>query len=467
MENWEEQNFNSEWREALQGAEATPSEQVWKNIDTRLMLGENATMKKRIVFYQRLAAASVGILFLVSGYAFFNNSNADSIAENNDPVKPATEKSTNNSNDTQPNAGTEIKQTNSSDIEVNETTSGDSFQSVLSNNNPVEREEWSDQFDVAMNSSTEIQESKSINNESLNIAKVAQPSNEQMHFQFSPVKINSELPKKVQPNDLGIAYRIADAKPAIHKKKKKATPIENSWAARGLAAGTFSQKASNLDLMQASLDHPGSAYGLQGSPSSGKSEKSKPGSSFSMSLFGGKRLTKRWLIQGGLNYLNQNAQSKTSAIEVASANSLKSGGFTSAFAPENANSVTYTTNSQINSTFQFISLPVQAGYMLVDQKLGVQLNGGISPDMFLKSVVSDRASGDETVSTAGSNTTFKTLSFSGLGGVEVSYRIAEHYRISLVPGFRYALTPVYKENSLASSKPFTADIGLRFRYVFN
>jgi hypothetical protein len=179
-----------------------------------------------------------------------------------------------------------------------------------------------------------------------------------------------------------------------------------------------------------------------------------------MSISGGKRVAKRWLLQGGLSYLNQNSKSNTSTVTVA-----QSFNTTGSIAPENFNAVTSTTESEINSTFQFISLPVQAGYMLVDQKFGVQLNGGFSPDVFLKSTVSDKAS-QETISTTGSNSTFKAVSLSGLGGVELSYRFSEHYRIALVPGFRYSLTQVYKENSLASAKPFMADIGLRFRYVF-
>ena len=177
-------------------------------------------------------------------------------------------------------------------------------------------------------------------------------------------------------------------------------------------------------------------------------------------------MAKRWVLQGGLTYLNQNSESITQFIETEMA--YNSADIKSAsFGPENSNAVTYTTDSEINSSFQFISLPVQAGYMLVDQKFGVQLNGGFSPDVFLKSTVSEKSSNTETISKAGANSTFRTISVSGLGGLELSYRFMRRYRISLAPGIRYSLTPVYKENSLASAKPFTADIGLRFRYVFN
>lgn len=466
MENWDEQNFNSEWREALQGAEATPSEQVWKNIDTRLMFGENATMKKRVLFYQRLAAASVGILFLVSGYAYWtsNSTNNQSLAEEGQ-IKTSTEKNIakeNNSNA----SDAKVDQDDTNVSTANETAGkNESSDSYVIEESDLKNTTTSNEM-IAVDPSNEVVKLKAVEKQdqtSFGTYAAADP----MYLAFSPDKLSLALPKTAKPNDLSIAYRIADAQPAIHKKKSKGISDEQTWAALGFAAGAFSQNASNLAILSADKSTPTSFSNLHTSSNSNKTEKTKPGSSFSWSLSGGKRIAKRWLLQGGLNYLNQNTQNSTSSLEVASAYSLNnSAKVSTSFAPENTNSVTYTADSEIKSTFQFISLPVQAGYMLVDQKFGVQINGGISPDLFLRSVMSDKASGTETVNTTGSNSTFKTVSLSGLGGVELSYRFAEHYRISLVPGFRYSLTPVYKENSLASAKPFIADIGLRFRYVF-
>jgi hypothetical protein len=205
---------------------------------------------------------------------------------------------------------------------------------------------------------------------------------------------------------------------------------------------------------------------LQDNSRSVKDEKIKAGTSMSFLVSAGKRIFKRWVVQGGVNYLNQTSQSNSSTIVVAQANQADSK-FASSFSPETTNSVTYTTPSEINSTFQFVSFPVQAGYMVVDRKFGVQVNGGVSPDFFWRNSVYDESTKVGAVSSAsGSNETFKAVSLAGLGGVEVSYRFSRHYRVSLVPGFRYSLTPIYKENTLASAKPFVADVGLKFRYVF-
>lgn len=465
MENWDDQHFKSEWKQAFEGAEVTPSEQVWTNIDARMMADENVNMKKRVVFYQRLAAASVGVMFLVSGYAFFAMNGDENVAESsltqqasvNPKVNP-TQETTSTAINTEALEVIQKIETNGSVVEsqVTKQTLNDGSTGLLVSENSKKNS-----FVTIPTNSTE--QSAPVYPYTDDKTRIASSTNlyDNLNIALVPAKLNPAMPKTVQPNDLSIAYRIADAMPATSKKKRKGVPAENSWAALGVAAGNFTSNASNLELLTANSNtRTASAPFLDSKSNSTKTEDNKPGSSYSMSISGGKRVARRWLLHGGLSYLNQNSKSNTSNVTIEQAYNT-----TGSIAPENFNAVTSTEESEINSTFQFISLPVQAGYMLVDQKFGVQLNGGFAPDVFLKSTVSDKVS-NETINTSGSNSTFKAVSLSGLGGVELSYRFSEHYRIALVPGFRYSLTPVYKENSLASAKPFMADIGLRFRYVF-
>ncbi len=81
MENMERQKFDDAWQDALTGAEQSPSENVWNAIDSKLTVAEGGTMKRRVIFYQRLAAAS--ILFAVvfgslTAYYVTENSNQSS-----------------------------------------------------------------------------------------------------------------------------------------------------------------------------------------------------------------------------------------------------------------------------------------------------------------------------------------------------------------------------------------------------
>lgn len=460
MENWDDQHFKSEWQQAFDGAEVTPSEQVWNTIDARIIAAENAKMKKRVVFYQRLAAASVGVMFLVSGYAFFSLDTEKNALAENTVSQPSSDKKVKSDGEVPSSDRKKIQNQHDELVVENSNGSQTNYQApnsgttgwVASRNKPRNST-------VVITDNSDFQRVADLNN-----VKPSTPASQAwsgLNIRLAPAKLNPALPVKAQPNDLAIAYRIADAMPAKRKKKGAPNHAENSWAALGLAAGSFNPSTSNLDLMNSNSNAKTfSSPQLLDKSNSTRTAETKPGSSYSMSISGGKRVGKRWLVQGGLSYLNQQSETNTSTVTVEQAFNI-----TGTNSPENFNAVTSTVESEINSTFQFISLPVQAGYMLVDQKFGVQLNGGFSPDVFLKSTISDKAT-QETVNTSGSNSTFKTISLSGLGGVELSYRFSDHYRIALVPGFRYSLTPVYKENSLASAKPFMADIGLRFRYVF-
>lgn len=466
MENWENQNFESEWKKAFEGAEVSPSGAVWQTIDVRLIHSENTIMKNRVVFYQRMAAASVGILLLVSGYLFFQPgyfTSKDSISQNKmkeDGQSPTI------TAEPKPDIKTEAAPSNTKTIlnenpidnqtvkaNLNTGDTGGTLQGslpVLSTGNPVT------QTETLNGLNQNVEESKN-NNFNLN--------NTISTVSLLPV---NPLQETFAPNNYSIAYRLADARPAVISQKKKSNLPENKWASVGFSAGSFQPGTSGGEMVQASRNAPASFSSLQVDQPTKKDEKFSPGTSMAFILSAGKRVFKRWVVQGGLSYLNQTSNSSSNIVSVAPANQLAEIKTSGSFSPEATNSVTYTTPNEINSTFQFISIPVQAGYMLVDKKFGVQINGGVSPDFFWKSSIYDQSTQETTTSSvAGSNETFKTVSLAGLCGVEVSYRFSKHYRVSLVPGFRYSFTPIYKENTLASAKPFVADIGLRFRYVFD
>ena len=499
MENWENQNFEAEWRKAFKGAEVTPSDAVWDAINMRSMHIENITMRKRVVFYQRLAAASVAILFLFSGYFLLKPSDQSSnqdrtitkatieqsipklTASGETNVQSGLNATTENQNAEGTIASDPSSKTGSNSEVASEkgvvpkntilktdnqgTIPPKNFQanvSVISNPQTYVALETKEDESNKVARQNDVRTSRKYLRESGPIASV------------HPLPVKSMLLSTVQPNDYSIAYRVADARPVVNRSKKKSNPPENVWAAVGFAAGNFSSNATGGELLQANRSSDVSSLGSQPMPfetsnRSTTAENSKPGISMAYTLSAGKRIFKKWVLQGGITYLNQSANSTASIPSVAPANQfLGSKNSNDSYSPETTFGVTYMTQNEIKSTTQFISIPIQAGYMILDRKIGIQINGGLAPDIFLKNSIYE--SGDPNgsgSSTTGTNETYKAMSLTGLGGLEVSYQLSKHYRISLVPGFRYSLTQVYKDASLASSKPFVADIGLRFRYLFS
>jgi hypothetical protein len=120
----------------------------------------------------------------------------------------------------------------------------------------------------------------------------------------------------------------------------------------------------------------------------------------------------------------------------------------------------------VDNNVQYICLPVQAGYLLVNNQFGVQVNAGLSTDLFLQNTLTPESDAlAVTVQGLGSGSPYRTINFSGLLGTEVSYKFGQHYRLALNPGLRYPLNSVFKSDNIEAT-PITFDIGLRFRYIF-
>ena len=477
-------SFERRWRNAFTGAELEPHDEVWKAIDVGLVQGENASMKKRIFYYQRLAAASAGILILFGAYSYFFNGEVENDLQSENKVDTGSGlQSKLQDHDQNLNSKTKSEQSDLSDEpKTNTNTDSSSIDPAETNPASIKNENTNLNNNSLAGDSKTSNKSASATTTVVDVnrnfvgkvenGKVASVDHNSLyHFTQGPIsELNladvSKLPTFFGPNDYSIAYRLADARPAVVAKKKPET-MEKSWASVGFSAGSFSPggvSGNNL-APRTQTNSPGTAmFDLKSTKQAASTgENIKSGSSISMAISGGKRIFKRWVLQGGVSYLSQTSSSESEVVNVAPANQVYN---TASFAPETTNSVTYETLQEINSTFQYLTGPLQLGYMVVDKKFGVQINGGISPDFFLKNSVYNESTQVETSNSSGEGEAFKTVSLSGLGSIEFSYKFFEHYRVSLMPGVRYTLTPVYNDNSFASAKPFVADIGLRFRYIF-
>jgi hypothetical protein len=113
-----------------------------------------------------------------------------------------------------------------------------------------------------------------------------------------------------------------------------------------------------------------------------------------------------------------------------------------------------------------LSIPVQAGFLIIDRKFGWQISTGVSTDLLLRNTLTDKSGSRGKVSEgAGEESPYRTFNGAALLNTELSYKIGDHYRLAVVPGFRYSFKPMLKENVTGS--PLVLDIGFRFKYLFN
>lgn len=443
----ESQRFDESFKQAFDGAELTPSDGVWTNVELELEKASGGNMKRRLIMFQLLAAAST-IFALGFGAVYYLNTEAihsqksTTVSENFTVEASAVEKE-------------KVQQPTQNQVSENATVKRD----VHTGNTPEQTNDRSKstakQFTQTSNKVFEpvpVKEESGANSKGFTMPSVGKQGVDYQYAIRKPVLVLPENAKQPEPDagEMLLARLAAEEKKYQQEAEPPATK-EKLWTSVGVAGGKYDPNMS------------GASYAMN---SSGRMSVSKPstGTSYSVGVAVGHKLSKRFVVQGGIAYLTQSAEysSNTSNNGVATlAESLKySSGLTNA---DFAATIPYS----IDNNMQFISVPLQAGYVLIDRDFAVQLNGGITTDLFLRNTLTPDDDNYKKVSqSAGQDSPYRSVNFSGLVGTEFSYKISQQYRISLTPGFRYSLNSIYKSEIGTQINPMVYDVSLRVRYIF-
>jgi hypothetical protein len=473
----ERRKFEDSFKQAFDGAEVDTSDNVWTGIELELEKAEGDKTKRRLLFYKMLAAASVTFAMCVAGIGYYIVDNKTAALNNQLAVDARIQQSADASNKTSDEGTTDAtsgQQTLSNDISAREEVRNNLPSSGLATGSVNEssgilaaKENSSDSDNNAVVVVPVFDERSEVATSDIN-SKYAERGLPSFYTARDPMLV---IPKnEVDPGALLLAQLAAKEQEfARLDKKEKENSAEKLWTSVGFAAGGFSSVNTGVSPSSAN-----NAIAYANSTVPDKQAKAS-GVSYSVGVNVGTRLSKRWTIQGGVNYLTQSsdytannvvAENNFTTLKAESINELdKLPQLADAYA---SSKLTPTFPYTVNNNVKFFSVPVQAGYLLVNKKFGLQLNAGLSTDLFLENTITPE-SGDINVTTQGrgEDSPYRPVNFSGLMGTEFSYRFGSHYRIALNPGLRYPLNSVYKNDVGIQSTPLTFDVGLRFKYIFH
>lgn len=458
MKNSEKGKFEDAWQKAFSNAESGPSEDVWAGVEQSLNKVETIAMKRKLVFYQRLAAASILFALVLGGLSTYYISNINYGQEMNLTQENSTKLSdenelSNNSNGTSTTSTAESEHEKLSEEDakiefeqrslLKENTSDKSIGFIANLFNQPDDRKIVREYDTHQDFMTQ----RVARSYPSLLSMIPEPS----------VELKGSM------HEVTIVRKLPAMPSSFMKSKSNKQAVENLWASLGASTGNYSP-SSDINSSASSVYYQNSGA-LTGAQSAYSTTASK-GAVFSVGMNLGKRISKKWLVQGGVSYLNQ-AIGYTSNFAVVDANNTALASVADfANAKSLSSVVALSTPYQINSVNEFISVPVQAGYLLVDRKLGLQLNSGISSDIFMQNTLTDKSGQLASNSSgAGDASPYRTVSWAGLMGTELSYKIATQYRISIAPGLRYSLNSVLKSEA-APVNPLVWDVGFRFRYIF-
>lgn len=467
MENWENGKFEQEWSKALSGAEGDVPTSVWNSIDASLSHAEGSAMRKRVIFYQRLAAASLIFAALAGASSLYfsgvliSPSETPAITLSTPAAEDKTNPSSTNKNEFEQSSTAQNLESNSSiNQKSNESSSGKIIASQSNESTKRFGEDYSSTTSGNVQSIAVLVKEEEAMAMKIEDATVSYFNRTvAYHLSLDVVIPEPEANVKGSPREATL-WRRLPAFPAsyMNDSKKKKQSTENLWASVGASAGSFNPNINNSGVAAVAL--PSSGFS-----STGYSESANQGTAYSVGMSMGTRVAKRWVVQGGLNYLNQSTAYQSNLVSAEANNRFKAA--VADYASLQSGTLQLTTPYEANSINEILSVPVQAGYLLVDRKVGVQFNTGVATDVFIRNSIVDQSGQlDKFSESAGASSPYRTISWSGLLGSEVSYKIADQYRISLVPGLRYSFNSVLKSQSGSISYPIMMDVGFRFRYIF-
>ena len=259
-------------------------------------------------------------------------------------------------------------------------------------------------------------------------------------------------------------------------KKKEEKSFEEFWAGVNFSAGSFNHNVQDgVSLDNNLLTSNTSTFDRSASSQSAESidEASEAsGISYSYGVNVGKRISDKLVLETGLAYAF-NLSETVSSISYQSIALDEEGPFQPGVVDEieaNDQGAVFSipTDYNFQNTFEFLSIPVELGYIIYENdKMGFLVSGGVATDLFIRNEITEETGSFEEVTIEpGDDSPYRSMYFNGLIGGEFFYKLNNNYNISVEPTYRRALNDFTKSDSEFRSTPSSFGVGFRVRYIF-
>lgn len=442
-ENTEDQ-FENQWRDAFDHFEQEAPNKVWSEIDRELTYIDLSTYKSKVVYYRWAAAVLLIIAASVVTLQYFSlKGNIQYVSYIDEAVEEGPWEL--------PTSNVLIPL----DIENKEPGTLDKIASTIGKS-------------LGLMGSTDASGEAVVRDENYRTPMVT--------YEISGLKPQTEV--KTSHKDKYLYYL------PVYNFKKQRQKLEQSryWAGLGVGSSSFNPnyQAGSDNTLSSNLGFSPSAFSevrneAANTTSPTVREDMAPGESVSMGLNFGMKLGKKWTIESGVMYARADAVTRTNVVvetttyqEVipATVQGKNIPAFESAVAKETIVEYDYR-DVNMNNQFEFTSVPVKAGYLILDSKFRLELNAGFIANIYMgnKLTSNDQTIADLTIG-PGNTSPYRDLSFSGLAGLEMGYQFMKDFDIIVEPNYRQSINSLTKNNSSFSTNPsgFGLMTGLRYNF---
>lgn len=469
-------DFEKDLQNAFEGAEFTPSPQVWDGVKAGL-----APKKKAGVFYMwQTYGVAAAILFLFTmGFLFrdelFTTTGSDSPGtelartSETDPAKGSPENAADKMAATDPASVDSLKDNK------------ESTQSLIRN----KQLQASDNKTVTLKSLTEMAEGN--RNQGSQSAALATPKGKEESqpfesqvldqlqaatamsadeavsiYELTPqdlqqsiaeLKIRWELENMVGPMEIDTTNIVANPE----------TLVASRTSLNGIfGGGNFNPNAGGTDDLALQENIASDPLAGDFSVKSGGEESEEQLGSLSVGVGIGFDLGSRWILKTGLRYSQYRYATTSNAYSVEDGQPLPV--FSNrTFA---LSQVRYAGDYELINTLHSISVPVQMGYKLLDgNRFGLVLNAGLGVDYFVRYTVKGELNFLETTKVDLAESQFPNrLNVNVLTGIELNYKLNEKFALSGELFFRQYIPSLGPTDGIATTTPSFFGFGLGLNY---
>lgn len=447
--------FEEQWSQALGNAEVTPPEQVWVAIDGSLANDQVVSYKKQADFYRWVAAACLFLITFGGAYFWMSGSTnvSQDLAESEEVIPKEPNLKGGESMTTAAAILDEEKKDEVASVHEQDQKTSKALPTLVSKETAKKDlpmatpiiEPKTGSFEVKSGSRYAVQESA-----------------------FSTLASKSTaLDPVVEPWQTDHLYGVARTWETVDELVAT-SPL---WAGISFGAGAFDPgfgAGSEQDMVFASQD------GFTAESAQVQSQPTSPqyasGQSVAGGLNVGKKFTKRLVLSSGLHYSAFNTGSASTQVVADASRSYALTSETNDAQLESALSsgdLRYAGEQvQLANEYQYLTIPIKAGYVLLDSKFNITLNTGLSSNILVDSKLVSEGSDQSLNNDFGTSSSYQNVYFNFLTSVEFGYVFKQHYQFLLEPNYNQAITEFTNSNHTDNAKPRNLGVAIGFRYNF-
>lgn len=246
------------------------------------------------------------------------------------------------------------------------------------------------------------------------------------------------------------------------------------WAGVEAGAGNFNSDFGGSGTLANSLNPAGLASAIGSgnfvNPTTSISQNMNEAVATTIGVDFGVQLGKKWTLESGVAYTSVE-NSGTASINVLDIYTIDNTNFISEGSINDPSVVSgssarettievrenYDHEVALNNSVQFASIPIKAGYFLVNDKFSLRLNAGLSANYLVEGNISDPT---RQIVNSDELNLYNEWSFDGISGLEFGYSIFDKFDLTIEPNYRHSITPI--SNSSNSPSRFLVQTGLRY-----